>query len=737
MNTPIRFGGDYETYPLGRGLLIPHPVCLTLAWKADDPQPFVDMLGLGGFKQGHAFEFAKVGTRFEAICTEQAMEKASRRMLEACAEGDAFGIFHNLPYDLAVAAEVAKSPTLAYDALVAPRGGLACTKVREQLLAIAHDRVKHDPLMFNAPTKYDLATLVRRYMALDISDGKKWKPNIPQKPKGLSKGAYDAYKEAVALIAPFLDDAPWRVKYHVLEGHPLRDWPEDAKDYAMSDATYADEVYAYQALERFGKDGTPLVVDVKDGDLPWRHGRPVPRNGMIVDEDYQTQAAFAFHVMAAYGLRTDPESVAEFEHRVLEENAKCIAIGTELGFVRPNGSKDTKILHGLIQAAYERAGMDVPRTPTGAVSATTDVLEKSGDERLIAYAEFLGAGKMISTYLESAKTATTQPLTSSPNVLVATGRVSWRAPNLTNPPRLGGYRECHAPRKGYVYSIVDYDAAEMVALAQVLLLLGFSPAMADAINAGKDLHVAFAADQAGLSYEEAYALHKAKDPDFAVLRQDAKAANFGFPGGMGIDTFCEAQSKAGRPITPEQAKRLKDAYVGTWGMGEYFNYISKMTAGGQFVAHHYVSMRQRGGVGYCDGCNTFFQGYVADAAKRAAFALSRAAYTGVYKPPRPVTPSPYFDVPNPHAPPRAELGRILKGARPVLFIHDEIIAEVPEDRAAEMGEAHAEIMRLEFQAIVPDVRVGAGPALARRWYKGAGTVYDANGVLQIWEPKVA
>jgi len=501
----------------------------------------------------------------------------------------------------------------------------------------------------------------------------------------------------------------------------------------MSDATYADAVYDAQALEKYGADGSPLVLNRADNP-DWRLGREVPRDGMLVDEDFQVAADFALHVMATYGLRTDPETVRTFKDHVVEEHDKGIALGKELGFVRDNGTRDMAALRVMIERAYTAAKKDIPLTEGGQTATGGDVLENSGDEALAEYAECLGAGKLLSTYVEPAEIATTAPLTSSPNVLVATGRVSWAKPNLTNPPREGGFRECHVPRRGWLYALVDYDAAEMVALAQVLLWLGFSSAMADAINSGKCLHVLFATNLLGISYEEGVARRKAKDPAFLQARQDAKAANFGFPGGMGTATYCELQAKAGSPISEERAKYLKGAYIETWGMGDYFNHISRMSAGGKFTAHQFVSQRQRGGVGYCDGCNTFFQGLVADAAKRSAFALSRAAYTGFYEPPRLVAASAFFDLANPHAPPRDALGASFQGARPVLFIHDEIIAEVPRERAALAAEAQAEIMRLEFQALVPDVRVGAGPALADRWRKGVGTVYDDKGVLQPWTP---
>jgi DNA polymerase I-like protein with 3'-5' exonuclease and polymerase domains len=70
-----------------------------------------------------------------------------------------------------------------------------------------------------------------------------------------------------------------------------------------------------------------------------------------------------------------------------------------------------------------------------------------------------------------------------------------------------------------------------------------------------------------------------------------------------------------------------------------------------------------------------------------------------------------------------------------MFIHDEIIAEVPEDRTHEAGAELARIMCDAMQVVVPDVKITASPAAMRRWYKDATTVYDLNGRLVPWEPR--
>jgi DNA polymerase-1 len=112
---------------------------------------------------------------------------------------------------------------------------------------------------------------------------------------------------------------------------------------------------------------------------------------------------------------------------------------------------------------------------------------------------------------------------------VASGRTSWSDPNLQNPPRAGGVRECFVPRPGFVFVAVDYDTLELRALAQVCLdLFGWSK-MADRLNAGEDLHAALGARFLGIDYDAFMKLREAGDEDAKKARQNAKGFNFGRP----------------------------------------------------------------------------------------------------------------------------------------------------------------------------------------------------------------
>ena len=80
----------------------------------------------------------------------------------------------------------------------------------------------------------------------------------------------------------------------------------------------------------------------------------------------------------------------------------------------------------------------------------------------------------------------------------------------------------------------------------------------------------------------------------------------------------------------------------------------------------------------------------------------------------------------------------LYGSRPVLFLHDEIITEVPDDpdRADAAAKRQTKIMIDSMQEYIKDVNISAGPCLMRRWYKSAKSVYDKKGRIIPWESNI-
>ena len=75
----------------------------------------------------------------------------------------------------------------------------------------------------------------------------------------------------------------------------------------------------------------------------------------------------------------------------------------------------------------------------------------------------------------------------------------------------------------------------------------------------------------------------------------------------------------------------------------------------------------------------------------------------------------------------------LAGARIAAFVHDEILLEVPRDRAPEAAERLAEVMREASSVWMPNLRLGADPCVMARWSKQAKTLRDSSGRLLVWE----
>ncbi|NCX48275.1 MAG: hypothetical protein EBW81_02015 [Gammaproteobacteria bacterium] len=163
------------------------------------------------------------------------------------------------------------------------------------------------------------------------------------------------------------------------------------------------------------------------------------------------------------------------------------------------------------------------------------------------------------------------------------------------------------------------------------------------------------------------------------------------------------------PIVQNITRQLKDQWLSAYPeMRLYFDDVGALIGarGGRATVTHAVSGRLRGGCSFTAACNTFFQGLVADGAKRALYLLTRAAYAERYD----------------------------LHVRPVAFIHDEIIIECPEEQATEAAELLTRCMVEGMQAYTPDIPVVVEAAAMRRWYKDAAPVWRGDRLMP-WAPK--
>lgn len=472
---------------------------------------------------------------------------------------------------------------------------------------------------------------------------------------------------------------PWRLRYSELDGVPIAEWPAEAVEYAISDADWALRVYQEQ------------------GDFPMHQ------------EVSQIQAAWALHLTSAYGLRTDPEAVETLDAKLQEEFITNREIAYEDGLVqrkvkKKSGavsySKHMKSIRDRIMASTP-PGQAVKMTAGGAVSTAADVIKDlaENDPGLKALSKMVKVEKLLKTYVPVLKTGTKKAINAYYSSILETYRTSAARPNVQNLPRGGGVRECFVPREGMLFAFCDYDTLELRSLTQVNIDLGHNPDMLAALVAGQDLHLAFAAGMLGITYEEALERKKAGDKEVKAYRQYAKCANFGIPGGMGAEKFVQYCKGMGVEISVEFARDLKKKFLAMWReMEKYFEYCSNLMRGADTTKVTFVrSGLERDGVFYCAVCNGFFQHLAAMGAKNALYKVVRECFIG---------------------------DSVLAGCRPVLFLHDEIGLEIPDDDL--VHERVAILQQIMVDAMVewiPDVPITCEPVVTRKWFKGAEPVY--------------
>ena len=539
-----------------------------------------------------------------------------------------------------------------------------------------------------------------------------------------------------------MEKSEWRLRFGELRKlYPLSQWPDGSKRYATYDAIVTADVHDLQDAAALKQGHTHNL---------W-------------DEQPQFRAAWALHLSSCWGFRTDLKQVERVIGQIDNEQpvfAKQL-LAVDLVRKKSDGvySRREKLAKQLMYQAVGDAGeltdtgykrvKDGEMTKEQALQAgyikiDEDWCEVSKDPNLITYYHFR-QNQLLRAKLVHIQVAAfySVPIQTSFETIVETGRTSSREnkliPNsmaLQNPPRkplldekgkplldatgrpLGGMRECFVARPGCTLIAADFGQAELVALAQVTFAtFGYSK-MRDLINAGLDLHIDFAKEIIALersykmAYEEAYALHKSKDPYMKDRRTLSKGFNFGKPGGLGAASFQSYVRKAwGVEISFEQSKNLGRAWLKHFPeMKDYFQWIGGLIeqGGGKTAVQQYMSMRWRGACSYTQACNTLFQGLTADAAKAAFFEVSRLCYT--------------------------VKSSMLYGCRPLLFLHDEILTEAPREQASDAAKEKEKVMKEVYSRFTPDVRIGVDAHLMDRWSKEAEAVHDERGKLVPWEP---
>lgn len=576
---------------------------------------------------------------------------------------------HHVPFDLAVLAKEASGTLPAVFAAI-ERGRVRCTMLRQQLIDIAegHFRFWYD------------------------EEGKAQKNTY-----GLDQVAWRHLKRRV------LKSNPWRLKFHELLHVPIDAWPAEPRLYAMTDAE-VDWHIAHAQDEYVGHEPFPT-------------------------ENLQVSAGWALHLMSAWGIRTNPERTQACRRAWLDERNGYDQELVKAGVVRPDGSKDMKVVKALLVEAFHKLGRRVPLTKTGEISTDKQLLKDSKDEVLVKLVKRNKISKYIETYLPLLLQGNATPFNAGYHCLVQSGRTSCGAGedsdvgNMQNLPRSGPVRECFESRDRTLFCATDLDTAEMRSLAEVCVVLGIQPVvLADELRAGIDPHVSVAAKFLGMEYEEAYKRYKAGDALVGNARNLAKIYNFGLGGGMGAEGFVDYAKGYGMELD------LRETEVGikTWKshyreMPQYFRFITNKTKNGHATARHPITGFVRGACSFTELSNHYFQHLTSCCAKEGLVQITKECYTGA-------SADGMFDGVKKLSP--------LYGSRPVLFVHDDVTTEVPEWIAHEAAHRQAELMKRGADMYIKNVPNGSSMALTKHLHKNAKAVYD-NGRLVPWTPPEA
>jgi DNA polymerase-1 len=404
-------------------------------------------------------------------------------------------------------------------------------------------------------------------------------------------------------------------------------------------------------------------------------------------EDVELPLASVLGGMEARGVRLDVPYLEEMGESVRDRMSTLKAevfghAGQEFNLNSPPQ---------LRAILYEQLGLQPgKRTPKGELSTDATVLEKLRDAHPIvdALLSWRELDKLNSTYLEALPKLVDaedgRVHTSFNQTVAATGRLSSSNPNLQNIPirsEIGRQiRRAFVPgADDQVLLVADYSQIEL----RILAHLSGDAGLKEAFDSGLDIHAATAATVFDLPPEHVD----------AEMRRRAKAVNYGLAYGM------NAWGLATRlGITPDEAQEFIDAYFeGFPAIKEFLQHqVDRATVEGftetllgrrRYIPELQAANPRVRDLGRRQALNAPIQGSASDVFKVGMIAVDRALRE------------------------RPELDLHM-----LLTVHDELVFEVPKDRAEEAVDLVRERME---HAVDLDVDLKADVGLGANWSEAA------------------
>jgi DNA polymerase-1 len=285
--------------------------------------------------------------------------------------------------------------------------------------------------------------------------------------------------------------------------------------------------------------------------------------------------------------------------------------------------------------------------------------------------------KLMSTYLlalpQAVDPATGRLHTTFHQTVTATGRLSSSDPNLQNIPvrtALGAQiRQCFTAEPGHALVVADYSQIEL----RIMAHLSAEPTLLDSFVRGEDIHTRTAAEVFGLPENGVDSTHRryAKAVNFGIMYG---ISPFGLSQNLGIERE-EAASYIERYF--ERLPRVKAFIESTIEFARRQGYVATVFGRRRPIPELASGNFQQRSLGERLAVNSVIQGSAADIIKVAMIHCHE------------------------------RLGREFPGARLVLQVHDELVFEVPADRAYEVKAAVVEEMVAAFP-MEPSLGVDAG-----------------------------
>ncbi len=334
---------------------------------------------------------------------------------------------------------------------------------------------------------------------------------------------------------------------------------------------------------------------------------------------------------------------------------------------------------------FEELGLPAGKKRKTGYSTDADTLEALRDKHPIIplIFEYRTLTKLYNTYvrgLEAAVSPDGRMHTTFKQTETRTGRISSAEPNIQNIPvrtEIGrNFRKFFVADEGNLLADADYSQIEL----RVLAHLSGDKAMIKTFCEGGDIHTETAASVLGLP------------PEWITpeQRRSAKAVNFGIVYGIGAFSLAKDIN-----VSVAEAKRYIDDYLTHYsGVREYMDKVTKsaekdgwavtMFGRRRFIPEILSTNKTVKALGKRIAMNTPIQGTAAD--------IIKIAMVRVYR----------------------RLKAELPEARLILQVHDELIVEAPEEKAAQAARILTEEMQGAVKLAVP---LTADAKEGRSWYE--------------------